>query len=92
MLSMLALYYANPHNDLASSVRLMQEAISLQPTDAVYRLNLANALLLLPDYAAAEAALDAADRLDPWQKNGLRSARLRADLRRFRDAARASQP
>ena len=92
MLSMLALYYANPHNDLASCVRLMQEAISLQPTDAVYRLNLANALLLLPDYAAAEAALDAADRLDPWQKNGLRSARLRADLRRFRDAARASQP
>ena len=90
-LSMLALYHANPHNDVASTVRLMREAATLQPNAPVYRLNLANALLLLPDYDAAEAELDIADKLDVWQKNQLRSRQLRADLARFRAAAKAPE-
>lgn len=87
LLSALGLYFANALGDVPGSVRLLREAVTLLPDDAELRLNLAQALMFLPDYDAAEAELDAAQRLDTLAVQASMQARVRDDLKTMRAAA-----
>ena len=83
-LALLSIFHANPRRDLATTIRLLQDAARLQPGNPVRHLDLATALMAVRQLDAAEAALREADAADRWRKVQLRSQRLWADLARLR--------
>lgn len=88
LLALLGSYYARHLGDIEACVRLIREAVALLPDNALMRLNFAQALLLVPDYAAAEAALAEAERLDYLGVQAPEIQRVRTDIARMRTAAR----
>jgi len=89
LLSGLGVYLANALGDVRASVASLRDAVALSPQSPELRLNLAQALLFLPDYDAAEVELATAEKLDRWQVNAPALARVRTDLAAMR-AARAT--
>ena len=89
MLSALGLYFANTLGDVEASVNALREAVTLFPQDAEIRLNLAQALLFVPDYDAADAELAAAERIDTLGTQSSLIAKVRADLNTMRATAAA---
>ena len=83
-LSLLSIYHLNPRRDLQTTLRLLRDAAALQPENPGRHLDLASVLLLLRQLDAADAALRDADAVDRWQRQQVRSQRLRADLARLR--------
>ena len=83
-LALLSIYHANPRRDLATTVRLLQDAATLEPGNPVRHLDLATALMQVRQLGAAEAALRQADAADRWRKVHLRRARLWAELAHLR--------
>ena len=71
---------------------VLRDAVALSPQNPELRLNLAQAMLYLPDYDAAEAELAVAEKLDRWQVNAPTLARVRADLAAMRAAHAAAAP
>ncbi len=84
VLAILGMYYAQQLGDIDACVRLMREAVELQPNTAYLRINLAQALLFIPDLVAAEAQLAAAERLDRLGVEAARLVRIRADIQTSR--------
>lgn len=91
MLSALGLYFANTLGDVEASVNALQEAVTLAPQNAEIRLNLAQALLFLPDYDAADTELATAERLDTLGTQTSLIAKVRADLKTMRATAAAGE-
>jgi hypothetical protein len=87
LLSLLGLYYASDLGDVKACVRLLREAVDLQPADIQIRLNLAQALLFLPDYAGAEQALAVVEKLDSAGREAMMVRRIRQDLEKMTTAA-----
>lgn len=92
LLSALGVYLANALGDAHASVASLRDAVALSPQNPELRLNLAQAMLYLPDYDAAEAELAVAEKLDRWQVNAPTLARVRADLAAMRAAHAAAAP
>jgi tetratricopeptide (TPR) repeat protein len=80
LLALMGLYYADALNDLPACIRTMRESVKMAPRDPNYRLNLAQALMVAGDWAAAEEALDEAETLDRLRAYAGRITALRADL------------
>jgi len=87
LLSLLGLYYASDLGDVKAAVSLLREAVDLQPADIQIRLNLAQALLFLPDYAGAENALAVVEQLDSAGREAMTIRRIRQDLQNMKTAA-----
>lgn len=83
VLTLLATYYLQQLGDPPAGVRLMREAAELTPDDPARELNLAQALLFVPDYERARDALDRAQRLDTLRRYRTRLDASRRDLERF---------
>lgn len=96
LLTILGTYYAEQLGDAPAALRVMREAAKLDPEDPSRWLNLAQILLFLPDYDAAERQLQLAERADPLGVTRWRSDKIKADIHRFRaqsgDAKRARDP
>ena len=92
LLSALGVYLANALGDVRASVASLRDAVALSPQNPELRLNLAQALLFLPDYDAAEAELAAAEKFDRWRVNAPALARVRTDLAAMRAAANSAAP
>jgi tetratricopeptide (TPR) repeat protein len=92
LLSALGVYLANSLGDARASVASLRDAVALAPQNPELRLNLAQALLFLPDYDAAEAELAVAEKFDRWRVNAPTLARVRADLAGMRAAHKAAAP
>lgn len=87
LLSLLGLYYASDLGDVKACVSLLREAVELQPADIQIRLNLAQALLFLPDYAGVEQALAVVEQLDSAGREAMMIRRIRQDLENMKTAA-----
>jgi tetratricopeptide (TPR) repeat protein len=87
LLSLLGLYYASELGDVKACVSLLREAVELQPADIQIRLNLAQALLFLPDYAGVEQALAVVEQLDSAGREAMMIRRIRQDLENMKTAA-----
>jgi tetratricopeptide (TPR) repeat protein len=87
LLSLLGLYYASDLGDVEASARLLREAVALQPEDIQIRLNLAQALLFLPDYAGAEKELSTVESLDAAGRQALTVRNIRRDLEKMKTSA-----
>lgn len=80
VLAMLGMYYANVLGDMPACVRVMREAVLLQPEDVNHRLNLVRALMMQQDYVGATRELEMADRLDRFGAHRGRANEYRSDL------------
>jgi len=89
VLTVLGMYYAQQLSDAEACVRLMREASNLVPDDPIRLLNLAQALLFVPDYVEAGEALRRAEELDTLGVHRVRLRSVREDLVRFSAATRA---
>ena len=87
LLSLLGLYYASDLGDVKACVRLLREAVELQPADIQIRLNLAQALLFLPDFEGAEQSLAVVEKLDSAGREAMMTRRIRQDLENMKTAA-----
>jgi len=86
LLTILGIYYAEELRDIPATIRVMTEAVALDPNDVRRRVTLAQALLFLPDYAAAERQLRTASRQDTLRSQQGRIERLQSDIAKFRAA------
>jgi len=85
LLTVLGTYYVEQMNDIPAALRVMQEAAALMPGDPSRNLNIAQLMLFVPDYDAAEAQLQLAERKDPIGSSKWRIERLRTDIAAFRE-------
>lgn len=90
--TMLGIYYLQQLGDVGAGVRMMREAVSLQPEDAQRYINLAQALMFEPDVAGADAALTHAAALDLLGAHRERLLKLRTDLTRMAKLQSSSKP
>ncbi len=80
VLAVVGMYYANQLGDMPACIRVMREAVKLQPRDVDHRLNLVHALMMQRDYPAAKSELEIADRLDRLGAHRRRVNEYRNDL------------
>ncbi len=78
LLTVLATYYAEQMSDVPAALRVLLEAAALVPNDPARHLNVAQLLILVPDFEGAEAQLRLAEQKDPigstkWRRDLIRS-------------------
>jgi hypothetical protein len=80
LLALVGLYYARHLHDLPAAVRVMQHSADAAPDNPLYRLNLAQALMVARRLGEAESVLREAERLDRLGAYAKRVDTLKSDL------------
>jgi hypothetical protein len=83
LLTVLATYYAEQMSDVPAALRVLLEAAALVPNDPARHLNVAQLLILVPDFAGAEAQLRLAEQEDPIGSTKWRRDLIRAQIEKL---------